>query len=223
VWTWQPSRPQASDPGHAHETTNPNHSGWRIVNILGGVVSGKARAAFQQRGPELRNLLSIPVRAECNADVLRHERNSHQLHFQSVICHELHVITQTTITTMNSKPQCTCSSAPKLIFPCSGASDVGGLADRAARQMTLDQTGKMYCLAGIGGRVRTIMETTRDAVKILVIDGCPQECARKTVEQAGFNGFQHLTLFSLGLHKGSGPATDENIRRVTTQGAELLA
>lgn len=124
---------------------------------------------------------------------------------------------------MNANSQCSCSSAPKLIFPCSGASDVGGLADLAARQMTRDQTGKMYCLAGIGGRVRTIMETTRDAVKILVIDGCPQECARKTLEQAGFTGFQHLKLAGLGLHKGSGPATDENIRLVASQGSELLA
>ena len=124
---------------------------------------------------------------------------------------------------MNANPQCTCSSAPKLILPCSGASDVGDLTDRAARQMTRDQTGKMYCLAGIGGRVNAIMETTRTAAKILVIDGCPQECARKTMEQAGFTGFQHLTLFSLGLHKGSSPATDENIRLVTTKGAELLA
>ena len=49
--------------------------------------------------------------------------------------------------------QCSCQTAPKLIFPCSGASDVGGLTDRAARQMTLDLMGKMYCLAGIGGRV----------------------------------------------------------------------
>ena len=89
--------------------------------------------------------------------------------------------------------------------------------------MTLDQTGKMYCLAGIGGGVNTIMETTRAAAKILVIDGCPQECARKTMEQAGFTGFQHLKLVSLGLHKGSSPATDENIRLVATKGAELLA
>jgi len=124
---------------------------------------------------------------------------------------------------MKSKSQCTCQSAPKLIFPCSGASDVGGLADRAARQMTLDQTGRMYCLAGIGGRVNGILETTRAAAKILAIDGCPQECARKTLEQAGFTGFQHLTLASLGLHKGSSPATDENIHRVTNKGAELLA
>jgi uncharacterized metal-binding protein len=100
---------------------------------------------------------------------------------------------------------------------------VGGLADRAARQMTLDQKGKMYCLAGIGGRVNTIMETTKAAGKILVIDGCPQECARKTLEQAGFTGFQHLKLFDLGLHKGSSPATDENIRLVMNKGAELFS
>jgi uncharacterized metal-binding protein len=43
------------------------------------------------------------------------------------------------------------------VFPRSGASDVGGLTDRAARQMTLDLEGKMYCLAGIGGRVQGIM------------------------------------------------------------------
>ena len=53
---------------------------------------------------------------------------------------------------MKTQAQCSCSSAPKLIFPCSGASDVGGLSDQAARQMTKDGTGKMYCQAGIGGR-----------------------------------------------------------------------
>ena len=122
---------------------------------------------------------------------------------------------------MKSNPSCL--SAPKLIFACSGAADVGALADRAARQMTLDQIGKMYCLAGIGGDVKSIQETTRSASKILAIDGCPQECARKTLERAGFTGFQHLKIFDLGLQKGSSPATAENIRLVVNKGAELLA
>ena len=64
---------------------------------------------------------------------------------------------------MKTEPQCSCTAAPKLVFPCSGASDVGGLTDRAARQMTLDLTGKMYCLAGIGGRVEGIMANTKAA------------------------------------------------------------
>ena len=48
---------------------------------------------------------------------------------------------------------CACGGAPKLIFACSGGADVGELADQAARTMTRNGQGKMFCLAGIGGRV----------------------------------------------------------------------
>jgi len=124
---------------------------------------------------------------------------------------------------MNTQPQCTCQAAPKLIFPCSGASDVGGLSDRAARQMTLDLAGKMYCLAGIGGRVEGILETTRAAASVLVIDGCRQECARKTMELAGFKNFQHLKLAGMGFEKGETRVTTARIRQVADRGAELLS
>ena len=124
---------------------------------------------------------------------------------------------------MNTQSQCTCQTAPKLIFPCSGASDVGGLTDRAARKMTLDLSGKMYCLAGIGGRVEGILVNTRAASKVLVINGCEQECARKTMEQAGLKNFQHLKLAEMGFEKGATPLTDTRIRLVTDRGAELLA
>jgi uncharacterized metal-binding protein len=125
---------------------------------------------------------------------------------------------------MNTKAQCSCMAAPKLIFPCSGASDVGGLSDRAARQMTLDQTGKMYCLAGIGGRVEGIMENTKAAAKVLVIDGCKEECSRKTMELAGFSGIAHLQLErDLGCEKGATRATAARISQVADRGAEMLA
>jgi len=124
---------------------------------------------------------------------------------------------------MKTSSQCSCQTAPKLIFPCSGASDVGGLSDRAARKMTLDLSGKMYCLAGIGGRVEGILVNTRAASKVLVIDGCEQECARKTMEQAGFKNFQHLKLAEMGFKKGATALTDARIRLVANRGAELLA
>ncbi len=124
---------------------------------------------------------------------------------------------------MNTQPQCSCSSGPKLVFPCSGAADVGGLSDRAARQMTLDGTGKMFCLAGIGGRVEGILEKTRAAAKVLAIDGCPEECARKTLELAGFKDFQHLKLAEMGFEKGKIHVTAEAIRQVATKGANMLA
>ncbi|MFZ5830584.1 MAG: putative zinc-binding protein, partial [Planctomycetota bacterium] len=62
-----------------------------------------------------------------------------------------------------SSPACACGSAPKLIFACSGAADVGQIADLAARRLTAEGVGKMFCLAGIGGRVSGIMETTKTA------------------------------------------------------------
>ena len=125
--------------------------------------------------------------------------------------------------TQNSQAQCSCSSAPKFIFPCSGASDVGGLSDQAARQMAKDGTGKMYCLAGIGGRVEGIMANTRAAGRIVVIDGCEQECARKTMELAGFKDFQHLKLAEMGFKKGETPVTPARIHEVADRGAGLLA
>jgi len=47
--------------------------------------------------------------------------------------------------------------------------------------------------------------------------------ARKAMEQAGFKVLQHLTLASLGLNKGSSPATDQHLRLVASKGAQLLA
>lgn len=110
----------------------------------------------------------------------------------------------------------------KLIFACSGASDVGHLTDLAARALAKDGAGKMYCLAGIGGRVEPMMAMTRSAKKLVALDGCAQECARKTLELGGFSGFEHLKLADLGLTKGQSPATPENVQRVADKAAALL-
>lgn len=110
----------------------------------------------------------------------------------------------------------------KLIFACSGASDVGHLTDLAARALAKDGAGKMYCLAGIGGRVESMLAMTRSAKKIVALDGCAQECARKTLELAGFNAFAHLKLEDLGLAKGESPPTAERVRLVAGKAAALL-
>ena len=120
------------------------------------------------------------------------------------------------------KPSCACDAAPKLIFACSGAADVGHLSDLAARKLTAEGVGKMFCLAGIGGRVSGIMETTRAAAAVLAIDGCPLDCARSTLEQAGFNHFEHLRLSDLGMEKGQTPPSDEIVAQVAEKGRAVL-
>ncbi len=95
-----------------------------------------------------------------------------------------------------------CAGGEKLIFACSGAADVGAISDRAARKLTKDGKGKMFCLTGIGGRVPGIMDKTRAATHVLAIDGCPLDCAKKTLEQAGFTKFAHVRVTDLGMEKG---------------------
>jgi uncharacterized metal-binding protein len=109
-----------------------------------------------------------------------------------------------------------------LIFACSGAADVGAIADQAARQMTRDGKGKMFCLAGVGGRVSGIMKTTQAAARILAIDGCPLNCAKACLEQAGFKSFAHLQLADMGMEKGKTPPTPQHITQAAEAGAARL-
>jgi uncharacterized metal-binding protein len=114
------------------------------------------------------------------------------------------------------------SGENKLIFACSGASDVGDIADRAARMLSRYGDGKMICLAGIGGRVNSVMDITREAEKILAIDGCPSSCAAKCLKKAGFSQFKHLQLSDLDFEKGQCPVNEENIATAAAIGVELL-
>ena len=123
---------------------------------------------------------------------------------------------------MSEKNTNVCSAAPTLIFACSGAADVGAVADAAARKLTAEGEGKMYCLAGIGGRVPGILKTTGGAEKILAIDGCPLDCTRLCLEEAGFSRFEHLKVTDLGLDKGQSPATEENVAVVIQAARSLL-
>jgi len=117
---------------------------------------------------------------------------------------------------MSQSPSCACGAAPTLIFACSGAADVGAIADHAARRLTASGWGKMFCLAGIGGKVPGILKTTESAARILAIDGCPLDCARLSLEQAGFKSVQHLRLTDIGLEKGKSPLSEDYVVKAVT-------
>ena len=123
---------------------------------------------------------------------------------------------------MSEQDSKVCSGGPKLIFACSGAADVGAVADQAARRMTKEGAGSMFCLAGVGGRVAPIMEKTKSASKILVIDGCPLDCVAETLKQAGVESFAQLRVTDLGLEKGSTPTNDASIEAVVAKGRDMI-
>ena len=117
---------------------------------------------------------------------------------------------------------CSCSSSPTILFPCSGAADVGELSDRTARQLTRQGVGKVFCLAGIGGGVSGIIESTRSAEKILVIDGCPLDCAKKTMEKGGFSSFKHVRITDIGFEKGHTEVSETTVAQATSKCKALI-
>jgi len=115
-----------------------------------------------------------------------------------------------------------CTGGPKLIFACSGCVDVGEIADHAARKLTNEGTGRMFCLAGIGGRIEPIIQQTKVASKILAIDGCQMDCVKNCLQQAGFHAFEHLRVTSLGMEKSKTSVDHENIAKTVTKAKEML-
>ena len=109
-----------------------------------------------------------------------------------------------------------------VIYACSGASDAGELADRTARILSQNKLGEMSCLAGIGGRVKPLLAKAGEAGHIVAIDGCPLNCARHTLAQAGFANVHHLELHRLGLRKGNCPPTEERLATAVRAGTEMI-
>ena len=123
---------------------------------------------------------------------------------------------------MNIQPKCTCNGGPDLLFCCSGAADTAEIADLAVRQLHKAKEAKMFCLAGIAGDVELIVVNTKTANRMLVVDGCDSDCARKTMEKCGFNDFIHFRTTDLGMEKGKTPVSGERIAQVAGRLRELL-
>lgn len=117
--------------------------------------------------------------------------------------------------------------APKkpvtVVYACSGCSDAGEIADRIARRLTRDGAAQMSCLADIGGRVKSLVVKAENAERILVVDGCPLNCAAQTLKLAGFQKFNHLELHKIGIRKGSCPVTEETILSGVKAAKKILA
>jgi uncharacterized metal-binding protein len=97
--------------------------------------------------------------------------------------------------------KCLCEPAEILIFPCSGGSNVGQIANQAGVKLTRDGMGRFFCLAGIGGHVSGMIESTKAGKMLVAIDGCPVACAKKTLEHAGFNIDEYVQVTDLGIEK----------------------
>ena len=101
----------------------------------------------------------------------------------------------------------------KLIYACSGAADVGEIADRVARKLRSDGFTKMTCLAGIGAGLSAYVKSAKDADVNITVDGCPVACAKNTLAKIGVRPTSYI-LTDMGLIKGESMVTEEIVKRL---------
>jgi len=93
-----------------------------------------------------------------------------------------------------------------IIYACFGClSDTGitaGLGSlEAVKELGLEKAA-IGCLASLPLGVVPVIAKTKAAKKIITVDGCPFECARKTVEAAGFKPAKSFMLVrDIGMKK----------------------
>jgi len=57
------------------------------------------------------------------------------------------------------------------------------------------------CTAGIGARAPGLMKSAEASDRIIAINGCPVNCASKTMELAGFKVDREIVISELGVKK----------------------
>jgi uncharacterized metal-binding protein len=94
-----------------------------------------------------------------------------------------------------------CSNGERLIFTCAGAAYCGQLANRAGVQAMTEGLGKLFCLAAVSAQRAEKTQRARAAGQRVAIDGCDEDCARRTLELAGLPVDAHVRITDLGIEK----------------------
>lgn len=102
---------------------------------------------------------------------------------------------------MTGKDDCGGGGKTHVILACSGASNVGQMANEIAKRLDSDGTAKFFCMAGVGGHVSGMVASVSAADKALVLDGCPVGCGKRTMEAAGLERYSYVVLTQLGIAK----------------------
>jgi len=119
--------------------------------------------------------------------------------------------------------KCLCETGKVLIFPCSGGSNCGQIANQAAIQLTEEGIGRIYCLAGIGAQENVMIDTAKAVDRVLAIDGCSIACARRILENAGVMITDYLDVSQEGIKKNQDfNLSLEDISSIVTKAKEML-
>ena len=88
-----------------------------------------------------------------------------------------------------------------LVYSCSGCSSAAQMANDLAVRLDRERLAEMSCIAGVGGDVPPLVDTATAGRPMLVVDGCPLECARQSLERHDVTPDSHVNLAAEGVPK----------------------
>lgn len=88
-----------------------------------------------------------------------------------------------------------------LVYACSGCSNVAQLANDVAVVLDREGHAEMSCIAGVGGKVKSLVHLAQSGRPILAIDGCGLGCVRQTLKQVDVVPTWHLEVTDFGFKK----------------------
>ena len=88
-----------------------------------------------------------------------------------------------------------------LVYSCSGASSAAQMANFIAVRLDRLRVADMSCIAGVGGDVKPLVRTAQSGRPIVVLDGCPLQCAAQILRRHGLQAAKHYDLSKAGVKK----------------------
>jgi uncharacterized metal-binding protein len=110
---------------------------------------------------------------------------------------------------MEEKKKCLCNTSDVRVVACSGASNVGQIANQAAIELAKENVAGFFCLAGVGAHIKGMVKSGKEADLIVAIDGCPVQCAAKTLQHAEIEPAIQIIITELGIEKSKDLVPDE--------------
>ncbi len=112
---------------------------------------------------------------------------------------------------MEERKKCLCDSSDVRVVACSGASNVGQIANHAALELAKAKVAGFFCLAGVGAHIKGMVKSGKEADLMVAIDGCPVQCAAKTLQHAEIEPAIQIIVTELGIEKSHDIALDDMV------------
>jgi len=100
------------------------------------------------------------------------------------------------------------------VVACSGASNTGEYSDVVARRLKATGQAEMLCLARFSIDEKFTEKSKSEIQKLVVLDGCPVNCAELIMKKTGIRDFIHINTTDFGVVKGKTHVEENKINEI---------